>query len=123
MGTGGLPVFRVDIMSVGDAYFSEILGTCLRHRPEVGMIRYELGVMQGRLLPKYKGRYQAHPVGYWQDEFRVAADAGLALIEFILDFNDFDKNPLTSDRGVDDIAAVMKTTGVRVKSICADYFM
>ena len=33
-----------------------------------------LGVMQGRLLPKYQERYQAHPVGYWQDEFAVAAE-------------------------------------------------
>ena len=36
-----------------------------------------IGVMQGRLLPKYKGRYQAHPVGYWQDEFPKAAELGL----------------------------------------------
>ena len=42
------------------------------------------GVMQGRLLPKYKGRYQAHPVNYWQDEFRIANEIGLDCIEFIL---------------------------------------
>ena len=29
----------------------------------------QVGVMQGRLLPKYKGRYQAHPKDTWQDEF------------------------------------------------------
>ena len=28
---------------------------------------YELGIMQGRLLPKYKGQFQAHPKNYWQD--------------------------------------------------------
>ena len=28
--------------------------------------------MQGRLLPKYKGKYQAHPKGYWQNEFKIA---------------------------------------------------
>ena len=33
--------------------------------------------MQGRLLPKYKGRYQAHPVGYWQNEFDIAASLNL----------------------------------------------
>ena len=35
-----------------------------------------LGVMQGRLVPKYKGRYQAHPVNYWQSEFQLAANIG-----------------------------------------------
>ena len=27
-----------------------------------------IGIMQGRLLPKYKKKYQAHPVGYWENE-------------------------------------------------------
>ena len=53
-----------------------------------------IGVMQGRLLPKYQGRYQAHPVGYWQDEFYIASKNGLDCIEFILDFNDAEINPL-----------------------------
>ena len=58
-----------------------------------------LGVMQGRLLPKYQGRYQAHPVGYWQDEFSVAAEVGLDCIEFILDYNQVEENPLFSHSG------------------------
>ena len=59
-----------------------------------------IGVMQGRLLPKYKGRYQAHPVGYWQDEFPKAAELGLDCIEFILDYNDAEQNPLDDSGGV-----------------------
>ena len=43
----------------------------------------KIGVMQGRLLPKYHGRYQAHPVGYWQDEFKIASQLELDCIEFI----------------------------------------
>lgn len=82
-----------------------------------------LGVMQGRLLPKYRGRYQAHPCGYWQDEFPLAASLGLASIEFIVDFEDADKNPLMRDSGPDEILALCKKTGVTVKSVCADYFM
>ena len=56
--------------------------------------RNKLGIMQGRLLPKYQGRYQAHPIGYWQDEFEMVAGLGLDCIEFILDFNDAEENPL-----------------------------
>ena len=56
--------------------------------------RFPLGTMQGRLVPKLDGRYQAHPKGYWRDEFKVAAELGLDLIEFILDYNDAEQNPL-----------------------------
>ena len=79
--------------------------------------------MQGRLVPKYQGRYQAFPIGMWQDEFKVAKECGLDLIEFILDFNDADKNPLLKPGGVDEIVNISRDTGVSVKTICADYFM
>jgi len=84
---------------------------------------YLLGVMQGRLLPKLQGRYQAHPVGYWQDEFPLAAALSLDLIEFILDYKDVQLNPLMSAKGLEEIADVSAKTGVAVRSICADYFM
>ena len=82
-----------------------------------------IGVMQGRLLPKYRGRYQAHPVGYWQNEFLVAKELGLSFIEFILDFNDAEINPLLSKAGKLEILEQVKDSGVQVKTICADYFM
>lgn len=83
----------------------------------------DLGVMQGRLLPKYRGRYQAHPVEYWQQEFIIAAELGFTHIEFILDYNDADKNPLLSAEGRAEINHFIQQTGVKVRSICADYFM
>ncbi|MDH5652082.1 MAG: sugar phosphate isomerase/epimerase [Gammaproteobacteria bacterium] len=83
----------------------------------------KFGVMQGRLLPKYEQRYQAHPVGYWQDEFPIAENLGLDSIEFILDYNDAERNPLLADGGLEEIQAVTTSTSVKVRSICADYFM
>ena len=83
----------------------------------------KFGVMQGRLLPKYQGRYQAFPVGSWQNEFNIAKECGVDLIEFILDFNDADKNPLLEEGGVDQVKSTIKETGVSVQTICADYFM
>jgi L-ribulose-5-phosphate 3-epimerase len=86
-------------------------------------IKNKFGIMQGRLLPKYKERYQAHPVGYWKDEFPIASELGLDSIEFILDYNDVEKNPLLAPGGLEDIQKVEQSTGVKVRSICADYFM
>ncbi|MDH5732111.1 MAG: sugar phosphate isomerase/epimerase [Gammaproteobacteria bacterium] len=79
--------------------------------------------MQGRLLPKYQGRYQAHPCGYWHQEFPIAQSVGLNCIEFILDYDDAEKNPLMSTTGIASIQQHIDETGVYVKTICADYFM
>ena len=60
----------------------------------------KFGIMQGRLLPKYQGKFQAHPIGYWKKEFPIASKLGLGSIEFILDFNESDKNPLLTNEGI-----------------------
>jgi len=83
----------------------------------------KIGVMQGRLLPKYHGRYQAHPVGYWQDEFKIASQLELDCIEFILDYNDLEINPLFKDGGIQEINKIIESTGVEVFSICTDFLM
>jgi len=81
------------------------------------------GVMQGRLLSKYRGRYQAHPVGYWQEEFSRAAALDLDCIEFILDFDEAEANPLLRADGLDEILQITNDAGVKVLTVCADYFM
>jgi L-ribulose-5-phosphate 3-epimerase len=83
----------------------------------------KFGIMQGRLLPKLNNRYQAHPLGYWQDEFKIAKDLNLDFIEFIFDYNDCKLNPLMSLSGIESIQKIISETGVNVKTICADYFM
>jgi L-ribulose-5-phosphate 3-epimerase len=81
------------------------------------------GIMQGRLLPKYQGNFQAHPVGYWQDEFKIASKLGFDCIEFILDYRLFNSNPLLLETGLDKIKSLSKKNNVSVRSVCADYFM
>jgi L-ribulose-5-phosphate 3-epimerase len=87
------------------------------------MISNKIGIMQGRLLPKLNGRYQAHPLGYWADEFPIAARLNLDCIEFIFDFNEYEQNPLYTKEGLEEIQTVIDRTGISVVSICADYFM
>ncbi len=79
--------------------------------------------MQGRLLPKYQGNYQAHPVGKWQEEFKIANHLGLDCIEFIFDYHKSEENPLLNSDGLKEIRKIVQTSGVKVLSICADYFM
>lgn len=82
-----------------------------------------LAVMQGRLVPPEGGHFQSFPRKRWRDEFALAAQAGLNAIEWIFDVYGEDVNPLTNDAGVDEIHALSATTGVAVRSLCADYFM
>lgn len=81
------------------------------------------GIMQGRLLPKYKGNFQAHPIDNWESEFNIASKIGFDCIEFILDYDQFEKNPLLSDQGIHKILEKINETGIKVVSICADFFM
>lgn len=83
----------------------------------------QIGIMQGRLLPRYQNRYQSHPLNYWQAEFFIAKELGFNSIEFILDYNDYQKNPLMNSNGIIEIQDLIFQSGVTVKSICADYFM
>ena len=57
----------------------------------------DYGIIQGRLLPAFKSNYQAHPVGTWGSEFKIARDLNLRNIEFILDAYLYNENHLLSD--------------------------
>lgn len=81
-----------------------------------------IAVMQGRLLPPQEGRHQAFPRSDWRSEFPSAAAAGLSGIEWLFDVYGADFNPLGSDDGVTEMIALSRSTGVTVRSVCADYF-
>ena len=55
--------------------------------------------MHGRLLPTFKSQYQAHPLVYWEEEFKLAKENGLKYIEFIIDSYLYNFNPLMNEEG------------------------
>ena len=82
-----------------------------------------IGIMQGRLSPSEDGRIQSFPTRSWRKEFTRAHKAGLASIEWIYEAETEAANPLGSDRGIEEVQALAKGSGVAVKSVCADYYM
>lgn len=82
-----------------------------------------IGIMQGRLLPPLEGKIQSFPRERWRDEFRLAAAAGLAAIEWIYDVAGCEENPIVTDRGIAEMKTLGAQHGVEVRSLCADYFM
>ncbi len=83
----------------------------------------ELGIMQGRLVPRIDGRIQAFPRADWMSEFPIAADLGFDLIEFIFEGPRIEEHPFWSVAGIAQVREVTRATGVEVRSVCADYFM
>ena len=82
-----------------------------------------LGIMQGRLVPPETDFVQTFPRQRWRDEFPRAAAAGIGAIEWIYDSYGEDVNPLASDPGIAEMAALASRHGVAVRSLCADWLM
>lgn len=83
----------------------------------------EIGIMQGRLLPPFKGRFQAFPASGWEEEFPRAAAAGLACIEWIYEKPGEQQNPFRTSEGQAVLKSLSAKHQVGVRSICADYYM
>jgi L-ribulose-5-phosphate 3-epimerase len=83
----------------------------------------DIAIMQGRLLPPYEGRFQAFPAKKWRDEFVNANSASLACIEWIYEKPNENLNPFSSDDGIKELRQIIKTSGISIRSICADYYM
>lgn len=84
---------------------------------------FSYGIMQGRLTKPLGRGIQFFPFDNWEKEFYLAKDLGLSEIEFIFDFERYEENPLWSQNGKNILKKVMEETGVRVCSVCFDYFM
>ena len=82
-----------------------------------------IGVMQGRLSPRPAGKLQEFPWSSYGAEFATAARLGFHSIEWIFEAPRFEENPLWTEAGREEIRELVATSGVRVQSVCADYFM
>lgn len=82
-----------------------------------------IGIMQGRLSPRPADRIQAFPRASWENEFSLAAAIGFDAIEWIFEAPEHAENPLVSASGRHEIRRAVADSGVRVLSVCGDYFM
>ncbi|NNN20344.1 MAG: sugar phosphate isomerase/epimerase [Acidimicrobiaceae bacterium] len=81
------------------------------------------GIMQGRLSAPLEDRIQCFPRNTWQQEFSLAAAAGLGAIEWIYDTFGDSANPIETDEGISQMKWLSAEHGISVESICADWFM
>lgn len=82
-----------------------------------------IGIMQGRLSPASGTRAQVFPLETWRTEFTLAAECGFSCLEWLVTADDFERNPLFHARGVEDIRALTRATGIRIATVCADFLI
>jgi len=82
-----------------------------------------VGIMQGRLSPPISGRLQSFPWSTWEAEFREAQRCGFDSIEWLFEAESYEHNPIWTAAGREQINKIVSATGVRVRSLCAGYFM
>jgi len=82
-----------------------------------------LGIMQGRLSPKKTENLQSFPHKYWKEEFYRAAELGFDQIEWLVDSDDLNLNPLGQPDGPKRINALAAAAGVKIKSLCAHFLI
>jgi len=81
----------------------------------------KIGIMGGRLSEPLGGEIQAFPRYSWRDEFEKAARCGFELIEWVFDLHE--ENPILDKDKIIEIKSQTEKFGVKINSICADYFM
>ncbi|MEK9702362.1 MAG: TIM barrel protein [Deltaproteobacteria bacterium] len=83
----------------------------------------EIGIMQGRLSNKPGKPLQSFPLDTWTDEFTRARSLGFDCIEWLIDGNMDEFNPITTSSGREQIKFVSKNSGIKVESLCAHCFI
>lgn len=79
--------------------------------------------MQGRFSPIEEGRIQAFPWQTWRDEFAIAKKHGFRLMEWVIEQERLNENPLMSGAGRLEIKKLMKKNDVAVRSITCDTYI
>jgi len=83
-----------------------------------------LGVMQGRLSPRPpQAPPQTFPWKTWEAEFHHAKALRVDSIEWLVTADRTSDNPIRHSAGRARIRQLIAETGVRVLSVCADYFI
>lgn len=81
-----------------------------------------IGIMQGRLSPARK-RLQSFPEETWESEFALAARLGFDALEWVLESERVEANPLLTGSGRKRIRELVAESGVEVVTVCANHFM
>ena len=82
-----------------------------------------IGFIQGRLSPIINGKIQAFPWKHWKNEFEIANNLGISLMEWTLDQDRLYENPYMTIEGQTEIKSLCKQYEISIPSLTGDCFM
>lgn len=82
-----------------------------------------LGIMQGRLLPKVNQRIQAFPGKNWLTEFEKANSIGIKNLEWTFDHENLFENPMLDSKIINNIGFLTKKYDVKITTATCDNLM
>ncbi len=82
-----------------------------------------IGFIQGRLSPITNNRIQQFPWDTWQNEFTIASNNDINLIEWTIDTFKFHLNPLINFNQWKQINTIASKNNILIPSVTCDYFM
>ena len=82
-----------------------------------------IGFIQGRLSSIIDNRIQSFPWGEWRNEFLKASRIKLSLIEWTIDSEKINENPLLTQSGNKEIISLSTKYNIKVPSVTCDFFM
>ena len=82
-----------------------------------------IGIMQGRLSKSENGKIQSFPVSNWEREFELAAEIGYSSIEWVIESDGIDKNPLFSTKKHKIINKLVENNNISIPAVCHDMLM
>ena len=83
----------------------------------------DIGFMQGRLSPMVDGKIQSFPWDRWRDEFGLANLHGFTCMEWTLDHDYLEYNPLMMEAGRSIIRLLSNRHNLKIRSLTGDCFM
>ena len=87
------------------------------------LVKSNIGFMQGRLSKIRNNRIQSFPWEVWEDEFSCAFDINLSKMEWTIDSDKFEENPLITQHGKNEIINQISKFNIKIPSVTCDYFM
>ena len=79
--------------------------------------------MQGRISKMRNSRIQSFPWEVWKEEFICGSKVGFSIMEWTIDSDKFEENPLVTLSGKNDILNLISKFNIKIPSITCDYFM
>lgn len=79
--------------------------------------------MQGRLTPDPENLIQFFPTDNWMNEFKLAHHCGFNEIELIMDYNNWESNPVMTAEGRETLMGLSNDFEITINSLCFDFIM